>query len=174
MKNGVLERRQMLAAAQQRRQHFPGALATERVESNLGVVGLAVPWVRITWPVIHQQHQLGSADRVSQQVQEILRLLVNPVQVLKDHHQGLVQRLAQQDPLDRLQRAPRAQPFVHLRQWVIAIDNAEQAKQVGLRIFQGTVENRQAASHLLSPLATVVVGLDAKITVQHVDQRQIG
>ena len=32
--------------------------------------------------------------------------LVDPVQVLEDHHQRLIERFAQQNPLDRLVRPP--------------------------------------------------------------------
>ena len=54
--------------------------------------------------------------------------LVDPVQVLEDHDQRLVEALAHQYPLDRLQRPPPPDLRVHLRQRVVALDDAEQGE----------------------------------------------
>ena len=57
--------------------------------------------------VIDQQQNLRGADRIGQQVEQLLRRVIDPVQVLEDHHQRLIERFAQQNPFDRLERAPR-------------------------------------------------------------------
>ena len=43
----ALERQQILAVAEQRRQHLVGALLAQRIEPQLGVVCLATPLMRI-------------------------------------------------------------------------------------------------------------------------------
>jgi len=50
------------------------------------------------------------------------------VQILEDHHQRLVERFAQQNPLDRLERPPLLQLPVHLRQRIGAFNDAKQGK----------------------------------------------
>ena len=69
-----------------------------------------------------------------------LRLLVDPVQVLEDHHQRLVERLAQQDALDRIERAPLADLRVHLRQRIVALDDPEQREQIRQRVLQRAIQ----------------------------------
>ena len=62
-----------------------GALLAQRVQPELRVVGLTVPMMRILGPIIHQQKNSRSADRIGEQVEKRLGLLVDPVQVLEDH-----------------------------------------------------------------------------------------
>ena len=67
MKNGVPSVFSMIsrlsgsrsdAVAEQRGEHLLGALLAERVEPQLGVIGLAIPLMRILGPVVHQQQNL--------------------------------------------------------------------------------------------------------------------
>ncbi len=51
--------------------------------------------MRILGPIVDQQQNFRGPNRVGQQIQQRLRLLVDPVQILEDHHQRLIDRLAQ-------------------------------------------------------------------------------
>src|SRR5208337_3951779 len=106
---------------EQRGQHLVGALATERIQAQLRVVGLAAPVMRILGTVVHQQQNPGVADRVGQQVQQRLRLLVDPMQVLEEDHQRLVERFTEDDPLDRVERPPLANLCIYSSERVLLL-----------------------------------------------------
>jgi hypothetical protein len=78
------------------------------------------------------------------------------MQVLEDDHQRLLQALAQENPLDRFQRAAFLDLPVSLREWIVALDDSEQAEQVWHCIFEATVEYRDFACDLFAPLALIV------------------
>ena len=90
----------------------------------------------ILWSVVHQQQQSCRSDRIGEKIQKCLGLLVDPVQVLKDDHQRLVERFSQQNSLERLERAPLADVRVHLREWIVALDDPEQREQIWQRVFE--------------------------------------
>jgi hypothetical protein len=90
----ALEWNQILAVAQQRREHFLGAFLAQRVEPQLRVVGLAIPLMRILGPVVDEQQEFRGTKRIREQVQQLLGLLVDPMQVLEDHHQRLIETFA--------------------------------------------------------------------------------
>ena len=159
----ALDRNQILAVAQQRQEHLLSALSAERVETQLRIIGLAIPLMRIFRPIIHHQQDLCGADRVGEQIQELLGLLVDPVQILEDHHQRLIQTLAQDDAFDRLQRPPLLDLPVHLRQGILTLDDAEQTEEVWQRVFQRTVEDCDPAGDLLAPLALAVAGGNVEV-----------
>jgi hypothetical protein len=70
------------------------------------------------------------ADRVREEVQERLRLFIDPVQVLEHHDQRLVQGLAQDDPLDRVEGAAAAHLRVSLNERIITFNQADQGEEV--------------------------------------------
>ena len=92
--------------------------------------------MRVFGAVVDQQQDSGGADRIGQQIQERLGLFIDPVQVFENHHQRLIEALAQQDPFDRFERAPLPHLPIHLRQRIVALDDTEQAEQVRQRIFE--------------------------------------
>jgi len=96
------------------------------------------------------QQNLCGANRIGQQIQELLCLLIDPVQVLENHHQRLIEGLAQQDPLDRLQCAPLLHLTVHLCQRIITFDQTQQSEQIRQRILQRAVERDNTAGDLAS------------------------
>jgi hypothetical protein len=55
------------------------------VESHLGVVRLAAPRVAIFWPVVCEQTERGCRQALHQAVEQGLRLVIDPVQILEDH-----------------------------------------------------------------------------------------
>src|SRR5215472_481625 len=91
------------------------------------------------------------------------------MQVFKDDHQWAVQRLAKENPLERLERAPPSDPRVHISQWIVALDEAKKPEQVGQRVFQLAIKGENFAVYLLAPRARVIFGCDAKIGVQQVN-----
>src|SRR5262249_46176560 len=129
--------------------------------------------MRILRAVVHQQQDFRRADRVGQQVQQFLGGLINPMKVLEDHHQRLIEALAQQQPLDRVQRAALANLRVHLGEGINRFGNSEQSKQVRDGILEGTIERENFAVNLLAPRARIVFARDLEVRVQQVDDRQV-
>src|SRR5215469_8660317 len=112
--------------------------------------------MRVLGPVVNQQQNFRGPDRVGQQIQQRLRLLVYPVQILEDHHQWLIHRLAQQDAFDRVEGTPPFDLSIHLRQRVVALDYAQQAEQIRQRVLQRAIEDSNLARDLFPPLPLVV------------------
>ena len=99
-----LQRRQYRLGAEQRRQQRVRALGAERIDSNLGVAGLAAPGVAIFGSIVDQQQDPGGRQALHQAVEQRLGLAVDPVQVLEDQQQRLDLALEQQEPLERVER----------------------------------------------------------------------
>src|SRR6202158_2563218 len=110
------ERLQAPTPAEQRVQHLVGALTPQRIEAQLGVTGAVAPHVMVLGPVVDQHEDARTGDTVDEQVQKLLGLRVDPVPVLEDHHQRLLEALIDDDALDRLQRAPASHLRIHHRQ----------------------------------------------------------
>ena len=96
------------------------------------------------------------------------------MEVFENHHQRLIERFAQSYALDRLQRAPLPDLPVHLREWIITLDNTEQAEQIGQCVFQTSIERYDSSCDLLAALALIVPGGNVEIIAQQIDDRQIG
>ena len=122
--------------SQQRREQLLRLLRPQRIEPQLGVIGLAAPAVLVLGPVIHQQQEAGAGDPLAEEVQPGLRLAVQPVQVFHQQEHGLVQAFAQQQPRDRLKGAPAAQLRVDLRQCGGRLGDAQQGREIGQRVLQ--------------------------------------
>ena len=181
MKNGLpsvrstdepLQRTQFHTFIEQRGKHLDRAFLAQRVEPQLRVIGLVTPLMAVLGPIVHQQQDARRADAVGQQVQECLRLAIDPVQVFEDHYQRLVDTLAQQDALDRLQRASLAGLRLDLRDLLVLIGQAKQPIQVGKRVLQRSIEREHAPGYFLSPRPLVIVGRDLEIAPQQIDQGQ--
>jgi hypothetical protein len=95
------------------------------------------------------------------------------VEVFEDHHQRLIQTLAQGDAFDRLQRALLLDLPVHLRQRVVALDDAEQTEQIWEGIFERAIQGENLAIHLFAALALVISGGNVKIVTEQIYHRQI-
>ena len=100
-----LERCQTGVVPQERLQQLVRARRRQRVEPELGVEGLAAPAVLILGAVVDQEQEAGGGQALDQAVEQGLGLGVDPVQVFEDQQQRLHLALAQQHPLERLQRA---------------------------------------------------------------------
>ena len=86
-------------------EEFVRARRRQRVEPELGVVGLAAPAVLVLGAVVDQQQQPGGGQALDQAVEQRLGLGIDPVQVLEDEEQRLHLAFAQQQALEGLQGA---------------------------------------------------------------------
>src|ERR1700730_17817690 len=171
--NHPLERSELGAIAQQRSQQLPAALLAERIEPQLSIVSLVPPFVAILGPVGDQQQDTGGGQHVHQQVQQSLSSRIDPVQILEDNDQWLVETLAQQQPLDRLQCPSLPDLRIHLGKRIVRVAHAEEREQVNQRVFQSAIQRKHFAGDFLAPLAFVILDGDLEIILEQVDQRQV-
>src|ERR1700722_10925489 len=94
------------------------------------------------------------------------------MQVFEDDNQRLVQALAQQDALDRVQRPPLLDLPVHLRKRVATFDDSKQRKEVRNCVFEGAIQREYLAVHFLAPGVLIFFSVDLEVTVQKIDYRQ--
>ena len=83
-------------------------------QPQLRVIRLLPPLVAVLGAVVHEQQDLGGGDTLAEDVEKPLRLAVNPMEVLKDQDQRLVETLAEEQSLERLEGAAAANLRVHL------------------------------------------------------------
>ena len=93
------------------------------------------------------------------------------MKVLENHHQRLIERLAQHDALDCVKRAAFFDLPIHLRERIETFDDAEQAEQIGQRVFQTSIEDRDLARNFLTAGSFVVFARDLEIVAQQIDHR---
>ena len=102
----LLERLERRIVAEERLQQLPGALGRQRVEPELGVGGLAAPARAGTRAGSSRAAAGAPAGRLSTRPSSSAWVsAVDPVQVLEDQQQRLHLALAQQQPLDGVERA---------------------------------------------------------------------
>ena len=80
-------------------------------------------------PVVHQQQQTCRGDAVDQDVEKRLGLGVEPVQVLTDEEQRLVETFAQQQALEGVIGASAPHLRVHLQEGGSRLGNPQQRKE---------------------------------------------
>src|SRR5208282_4677308 len=114
---------------------------------------------------MEEQQNLRCPNGIGEQVEQRLRFLINPVQILEDDHQRLVERFAREQALDRLMRTAPAYLRVHLREWTIALNHAKQCKNVWDCVFERAIQGEDFAVDLLAPLALVVLGEDFEVAI---------
>ena len=86
-------------------EQLAGARRRQRVETELGVVGLAAPAMLVLGAIVDQQEDAGARETLHQAVEERLRLAIDPVKVLEDEEQRLHLALTEQQALDGLERS---------------------------------------------------------------------
>ena len=125
-------------------------------------------------PVIHQQQYTRRRHTLTEESQESLGFAVQPVQILKDENEGLVETLPHQQPLDRLKRSAVLNLGVHLLQRRIRLGDPQQGKEIGQRVFQTTIKSEHFASDLLSLLPLIIMGSELKVVLQQLYEWEIG
>ena len=101
----ALERAEGGVGPEQSLEELVGAFGRQGIDTELPVEGLAAPGVLILGPVVDEQDEARRGHAVHEAIEQRLGLAVDPVQVLEYHDQGLHLALAQQEPLDRVERA---------------------------------------------------------------------
>jgi hypothetical protein len=115
--------------------------------------------------IVHQQQNASVYNRIDDTIEKRLGLAVDPVQVLENYYQWLVQTLAQQYALKRFLRPP-PDLRVHLGEWIVALLHSHQREDVGQGIFEGALKHQHLAGDFLAPGTVVIFSRDMKILAQ--------
>src|SRR5215470_2367675 len=134
----------------------------------MGILSPAAPLMSILRAVVHQQQNASVGNRIYQQIEQVLSLGVDPVEVLEDDHQWLIEALSQEYAFNGLAGAAPPDLGLHLRQRVLTLTQSEKCQQVRQRVFQAAVKHQHLAAHFLAPPASVIDWLDSEIFVQQV------
>ena len=79
-------------------------LGRQRVESDLGIGGLAPPAVLVLRAIGNEEQEASRREALDEDVEARLRLGVHPVEVFHHHEQGLHLAGTEQEALDGLER----------------------------------------------------------------------
>src|SRR4030095_5713549 len=90
-----------LTAAQKGLEQPSGVGNRQRTDSYPGVILLVRPLVRVTGPIVDQEKDLRLRQLFHQCVEKDLCLAIDPVQILEDQEQGLLDALALEDAQQR-------------------------------------------------------------------------
>ena len=167
------QRRQPGVRAEERRQQLRRALGGQAVEPELGVGRLAPPAVLVLGAVVDQEQEAGGAQALHEAVEQGLGLAVDPVQVLEDHEQRLHLALAQQQALDRVERALAALGRVQVLPGRVLDRHVEQREQRGQQGLERAVQAQHAPQHLGAHLPVVVPVADLEVALEQVDHGQV-
>ena len=134
-------------------EQLDGALGRQRIEPELGVVGLAAPAVLVLGPVVDEEQEPRRRQALDEAVQQRLGLGVDPVEILEDHQERLDLGLAQEQPLDRVQRPLPALGRVEGLPLGIIDGHVQEGEERRERRLQGAVQREEPSRHLLPDLA---------------------
>ena len=96
---------------------------------------------------------------------------VQPVQVLNEQEQGLLEALAQQDLGDGVERALSLERRVHLRQGGGGLDVPQQGQHIGQGLFQAPIQRQHLAGHPLPSSLPIILRGELKVVLQQLEQR---
>src|SRR5215510_11627961 len=113
----------------------------------------------VLWAVIDQQQHSGGGHTLAERYEKRLGLTVQPVQILKDENQGLIETLADKQALERLKGAPPSYlgVFHHRLHGSMRIGNTQQRQQVGQDVFQTAIQREHLSQDLLAPAAVIIL-----------------
>ena len=144
-------------------------LGRQRIEPELGVEGLAPPAVLVLRPVVDEEEEPGRRHAFDEAVQQGLGLGVNPVEVLEGHQERLELGLAQEQALDRVQRALSALGRVERLPLGVFAGHVEEGKERRERRLKGAVQHEDPSRHLFPDLTGTIAVADTKIAFKQID-----
>ena len=99
-------------------------------------VGLVTPTKLILRPEVDQQQQPRIGHLLDQQIEERLALVVQPMQILNDQHQGFSRGFGQQNTNHSVERARPPELRIHGGQTHLVVLDLEECVEVGERGLQ--------------------------------------
>src|ERR1700735_4336728 len=94
------------------------------------------------------------------------------MKVLENYDQWLVEAFAQQDALDRIERATLASLRLDLGNLAVLVSQTEQSVEVRESVLQRGVEREAPPGDLLASRALVIFGNYLEVAPQQIDHRQ--
>src|SRR5262249_13005259 len=100
---------------------------------------LLPPLLPILGAIVGQQENAGTGDTLNQGIEEALGLSVDPVQVLKDKDQRLIEALPEEKLFEGLKGPPPPNLRVHLLEAGHRLFEAQQGKKIGQGVFEAAI-----------------------------------
>ncbi len=123
--------------------------------------------------VIDEEQETRRGQAVDEAIEQGLGLAVDPVQVLKDHHQGLDLALAQQQALDRVERLPAPLGRIEGLPGRLVHRHVQERQEGGHDGPERRGECQDLPRDLLPDLPRVVAALDLEIAADKLDHGEI-
>ena len=125
--------------------------------------------------VVDEHQQARAANAFGHQIEQALGGTVNPMKVLENDDERLVEAFAQEDALDSLEREAPPRMRVHagertvVRFCRVAVLETEQRDEKRQGIFQRAIEHQDFAADFFTAAAAIVAGGDREIVVEQFD-----
>src|SRR5262249_6833295 len=144
------ERRQAGVVPDKGLQEFIGTGGRQRIKRQLRVEGFTAPGVLILGSVVDQEQEPGRRQDLDQAIEQGLGFGIDPVQILEYQQQRLHLAFAQQQTLERRQRALAPLRWIKLQEGAVLWQGVQQRQQRRHRVLKRCVE-RQHLSPDLGP-----------------------
>ena len=145
----------------------------ESIEPQRLSIGLIAPTKLILRPEVDQQQEPRVGHLLNQQIEESLALVVQPMQILNDQHQGFSRGFGQQDADHSLECARAPELRIHGGETKLVVLDLKERVKIGERRLERLIEVADPLGDLLPAARGLVALHDAKIAVQQLDHRQI-
>src|SRR5262249_38736483 len=150
------------------------ALRGERVETKLGVVGLASPGVLELGPVVDEQEHTRGWQTLDKAVEQRAGLGIDPVEILEDHEERLSLRLVEEQTLHAIERPlPALRRIERLPSRIVDAD-VEERQERRQRRLERSVQGEELPGHFFGDVAMAVAIPDPAVTLQQIDDWEVG
>src|SRR5215471_13329761 len=95
-------------------QQFSRACGLQWINANLSVIGFVRPVMTITGSIIDEEQNSSHRQTFDQTIEESLRFIVNPMEVLKNDEQRLLETFTDQHSLERVESIPPLLLEIHI------------------------------------------------------------
>ena len=159
-------RNRPICFVKKRGQELFGIFQTQRVKSELAVVGLTSPLVSVFRSVVDQQQHRRGGQALTQAIEKGLRAFVQPLQVLKNQHYRLSETLTHKESFNNIEGALLADVGVHLLKRRSEFHMAQEAQQIGQSVFEFTLKRHHPPGDFFMQRPFVVMRANTEVIPQ--------
>jgi len=117
----------------------------------MDMVRLSQPFVLVFRAAVHQQEDASGRDLLRLRQKKRLCFLINPMEVLADKNEGLIQALLREKAHDRGKGSAASNLTVELLERRVCFLNPKEREKIWQRVFQTTIEHQHFTGNFRSP-----------------------
>jgi hypothetical protein len=155
-------------------QQLAGVVGAERRQRDLAVVRRPGPVRLVLGAEVDQSQRLRSLQRGEQLVEQHLRALVQPVQVLDHGDDRLAPVRGAHQPADDAAQRPLARLGAELGEGAVGVGDAEEVEEERQLVGELGVEQQRSPGDLLAHDPFRIAVGDAEVGAQHLQHRHEG